>query len=151
VQTQRRAAFSPSFLNNTRRPSLSQLINVVRAYLRAIETGDLTALLACYAPEAVQIEWPNRLKINGDRRTLEQLERDFERGRGLLARQSYEVLGYLEGETNVVVEVLWKGELAVPVGNLVAGDEMVVHSAMAFDFSDGRIVRQRNYDCFEPF
>jgi phosphatidylserine synthase len=25
------------------------------------------------------------------------------------------------------------------------------HCAMVFDFVDGKIARQRNYDCYEPF
>lgn len=130
---------------------MNGLISVVRTYLRGIETGDLEVVLSCYAPDAVQIEWPNRLKSRGDRRTLEQLAKDFERGRALLASQSYEVLSHSQGEDHLMAEVLWTGKLAVPVGSLAAGDEMVVHSAIAFDFQNGRIVEQRNYDCFEPF
>ena len=130
---------------------MAQLIEAVRAYLCGIEQGDLPAVLACYAPGAVQIEWPNRLKATGDRRGLEQLTADFQRGRGLLATQSYEVLGFAEAPDYVLVELLWTGLLAVPLGKLPAGAEMIAHSAVAFNFSDGLIIAQRNYDCFEPF
>jgi ketosteroid isomerase-like protein len=129
----------------------ASLTTIVRSYLRAIETGDLEGVLACYAPGAVQVEWPNRLKSKGDRRGLEEMARDFSRGKALLSSQSYEILNEAEGTSYVVVELLWKGVLAVPVGKLAAGAEMISHSAVAFNFEDGLIVSQRNYDCFEEF
>lgn len=127
------------------------LIEKVRAYLSAIENGDLDAVIDAYAPDVVQIEWPNRLKSNGDRRGLDQIKADFAKGAKLLSSQSYEVLHFAESSDYVVVEVLWRGMLAVSVGTLRAGDEMVAHSAIAFSFRDGKIISQRNYDCFEEF
>ena len=35
--------------------------------------------------------------------------------------------------------------------SLAAGQDMRVSSAMFLELRDGRIVAQRNYDCFEPF
>jgi ketosteroid isomerase-like protein len=127
------------------------LLAIAKAYLRGIEEGDLDAVIQCYAPHAEQIEWPNRLKSKGDRRGPEQMAADFARGKGLLAAQSYEVLDYAEKENYLILEVLWRATLAVPLGNLAKGDEMVAHSAIAFSFEDGKIVSQRNYDCFEEF
>lgn len=97
------------------------------------------------------MEWPNRLKSKGDRRTIGQLSADFEKGKALLSSQSYEILHQAEGDSYAVVEVLWTGKLAVPIGKLSPGDEMVAHSSIAFEFKDGLIVSQRNYDCFEEF
>jgi ketosteroid isomerase-like protein len=128
-----------------------RLIERVVAYLRAIEHGDLEAVLASYAPDAVQVEWPNRLKSQGAERGLRQVASDFERGKALLASQSYEIVRTLEGEGYAVVEMIWKGRLAVSMGHLAAGTEMVAHSAVAFDFDGDRIRAQRNYDCFDPF
>ena len=51
----------------------------------------------------------------------------------------------------MILEVLWAGTLAIPVGSLAAGDEMRAHFAVFIELRDGRIYRQRNYDCFEPF
>ena len=130
---------------------MTQLIDVVRAYFRAIELGDLDAVLACYADDAVQVEWPNLLKAKGDRRDVSQLAQDFAKGRALLAGQSYDVQRFAETSDFVMVEVLWKGRLAMPVGKLAVGDEMIAHSSIAFDFRHGRIIAQRNYDCFEQF
>ncbi len=129
----------------------AQLIERVEAYLRAIERGDLEAVLACYAPDAVQVEWPNRLKSEGAERGLSQVASDFERGRALLASQSYEIVRALEGEGYALVEMIWRGRLAVSMGHLKAGSEMLAHSAVAFDFDGDHITAQRNYDCFDPF
>jgi ketosteroid isomerase-like protein len=123
----------------------------VQAYLSAIERGDREALVALLHPAAEQIELPNRLKAKGDRRTLEAMARDFERGKTILRRQSYEIVAILRQDSNVAVRVLWRGELAIPLGSLKAGDAMTAHSAIFFEFEDGLIRRQFNYDCFEAF
>jgi ketosteroid isomerase-like protein len=57
---------------------------------------------------------------------------------------------YADGNT-VILEVLWIGTLAIPLGRLAAGDDMRAHFCVVIELRDGKIVRQRNYDCFEPF
>jgi len=56
-----------------------------------------------------------------------------------------------ESGDEVAVELEWKGVLAVPLGNLPAGYEMKADVAMFLTFRDGKIVSQRNYDCYAPF
>lgn len=125
--------------------------SVVRAYLSAIERGDLPALLATLHPRAEQVEYPNRLKPGGDRRGIDAMARDFERGREILRNQRYEVISEVHDADGAAIRVLWRGELAIAVGGLRPGDTMVAHSAIVFAFEDGLIRRQFNYDCFEPF
>jgi ketosteroid isomerase-like protein len=43
------------------------------------------------------------------------------------------------------------GLLAVAVGTLAIGDEMRANFGVFLTFRDGRITRQRDYDCFQPF
>ncbi len=74
-----------------------------------------------------------------------------ERGRRVLQGQRYEVRTAIANGPEVALEVLWVGILAVPVGKLKVGDEMRAHFGVFLTFRDGRIVRQRNYDCFDPF
>ena len=50
----------------------------------------------------------------------------------------------------VALEVLWRAELAGPLGKFPAGAELTAHSAIFLEFRHGRIVAQRNYDCFLP-
>ena len=51
----------------------------------------------------------------------------------------------------VTVETRWEGIVNVPLGTLKPGDAMVAHICMVFTLRDGMIVRQVNYDCYEPF
>ena len=75
----------------------------------------------------------------------------FEKGRKLLSSQSYEVSSCVAEGDSVSIEVLWTGTLALAFGTLSVGSQMRAHSAMFFQFKDGKIVSQRNYDCFEPW
>jgi len=75
----------------------------------------------------------------------------FEKGRKLLSNQSCEIKSFVADGDRLSVEVLWTGTLAVPFANLAVGSQMRAHSAMFFEFKDGRILSQRNYDCFEPW
>lgn len=75
----------------------------------------------------------------------------FEIGRKLLSKQTYEIKHAVVNGDAVAVEVLWTGTLAVAFGNLAAGSQMRCHSAMFFQFKDGKVASQRYYDCFEPW
>lgn len=120
-----------------------------RAFLRAIEAReDISPFLA---PDVVQREFPNRLVPNGATRDLSALLQAGERGRRAVTSERYEVLGALERGDEVALEVRWSATLGVPFGALPAGGTMRAHLAIFMSFREGRIVSQRNYDCFEPF
>lgn len=121
-------------------------------YLRALEEGQTgESLSPFFHPEVVAREHPNALYREGQTRDLKQLLADSERGKGLLASQRYDVRSrHAQGE-EVVLEVEWTGRLAVPVKTLAAGATMRAASAMFLTFRDGRIISQRNYDCYAPF
>jgi len=121
----------------------------IRAYFGAIERGDRAAL-DFYADDVEQIEHPNAIKPRGDRRAVAQMRADFDKGRGLLARQHYDIRSAIVSGEEVAVQVLWTGELAVPLGALKPGDEMRVPSSIIFRIRDGKIVAQENYDCVGP-
>lgn len=120
-------------------------------FLRALETFDSTGLPDLFTEDAEQVEWPNMLKPTGDRRGVEGLVADFERGKAILRSQRYDVSAELASDDMVMLEYTWTGVLSVAVGKLQPGDEMRAHCALAMEFKDGRIHRQRNYDCFEAF
>ena len=124
----------------------------VRRYLKALEEGETGAALAgFFTDDVVQIEHPNRLKPNGDRRDRTALNRDAGTGARILARQHYDIVTALVEGDRVAIEVRWEGEMAIDAGPLKAGTTVVVHSAMFFTFRDGWIASQRNFDCVEPF
>jgi ketosteroid isomerase-like protein len=131
---------------------LDSNLDVVRRYLAAIEagaTGD--ALAAFFTPDVVQEEFPNRLVPGGATRDLGALLDAAARGQRVLSAQRYEILNAVERGPAIALEVRWTGVLAVPLGSLPAGGEMRARFAVFIELADGKIRRQRNYDCFEPW
>lgn len=126
-------------------------LQLARRYLAALERGDVQEVLACLDPAIVQEEFPNRLAPHGATRDLAALRAGAEHGRQLLATQRYEIQSAVVDGDRVALEVRWTGRLAVPLAGLAAGDEMRARFAVFLDFAAGLIVRQRNYDCFEPW
>jgi ketosteroid isomerase-like protein len=124
----------------------------VRAYLEAIAAGATgEALAAWFHPDVEQVEFPNRLVAGGATRDLAAILASAERGQAVVRRQAFSVATVLVHADRAAVEARWEAELAVPVGSRAAGDVMRAHFAMFFEFRDGKIWRQRNYDCFEAF
>ncbi len=68
-----------------------------------------------------------------------------------MSAQRYELLHAVTSGDDVALEVRWTGTLAVPVGGLPTDGEMRARFAVFLEFRDGRIRRQRNYDCFDPW
>jgi len=125
---------------------------LVKSYLSALnqlKQGD--ELAAYFHPDVVQTEFPNKI-------TPERVDRDIAaildgaaRGAKILQKQEFTINNIVEGEESLVAELTWRGTMSVPVASLEVGDEMVAHFACIFEFKDGLIFRQRNYDCFEAF
>jgi ketosteroid isomerase-like protein len=129
----------------------SSNLESVRRYLKAIEDGDFSPIRELFAPDASMVQFPNRIYPQGLSASVSQMSEAFEKGRKLLASQTYKIKNELVNGDSVAVEVLWIGKLAVPFGSMAAGSEMRAHSAMFFEFKEGKIVSQKNYDCFVPW
>jgi ketosteroid isomerase-like protein len=127
-------------------------VALARRYLRAIERGaQMDDPPAFFTDDFEFEEKPNTLVPAGARRDLAGMRAAAERGSKAVVSQRYDVRSAIAHGDHVALEVLWTGVLAVPLGSIPAGGEMRAHFAMFLDFRDGRIARQRNYDCFEPF
>jgi ketosteroid isomerase-like protein len=129
----------------------SENLEVVRRYLKSVENGAFSDVSPLFAPDVVMEQLPNRIYPQGLRATISQMARAFEKGRKLLSSQTYEIKNAVTNGDSVAVEVLWTGTLAVSFGALTAGSFMRCHSSMFFEFKNGKICSQRNYDCFEPW
>jgi ketosteroid isomerase-like protein len=125
-------------------------LDLTRAYLASFERRDGSSL-AYYAPDVVQRELPNRLVPSGAVRNFEALAASAEKGRQTVAEERYEVLQLIATGDEVAAEVVWTARLNVPLGTLPAGGLMKAHLAMFITWRNGKIISQRNYDCFEPF
>ena len=49
------------------------------------------------------------------------------------------------------MEVIWTATVKQAAGPFAAGQSLRARFAIFMEFSGGRIVRQRNYDCFDPW
>jgi ketosteroid isomerase-like protein len=122
----------------------------VEFYLKSIENGDFAYIVNLFSPDAVLEQFPNRIYPDGIRSEVSRMAEAFEKGRKLLSTQSYEIKSCIVDGDELSIEVHWTGILAIPFGSLSVVSKMRAHSAMFFHFRDGKIVSQRNYDCFEP-
>jgi ketosteroid isomerase-like protein len=127
-------------------------LDTARQYLAILEQmEECHALAEFFSPDVVQEEFPNRLVPAGARRDLAAILDACERGKKVMAEQRYEIKNAVVSGNFVAMEVVWTGKLALGVGSLPEGGEMQAHFAVFLEFRDGKIVAQRNYDCFEPW
>ena len=125
---------------------------VARQYLQAVESlGALEDVAAFFGPDVVFQEFPNRIAPQGRIRRAGDLSAAYQKGQQLLRSQTYAVQRIIEAGDEVAVELEWTGVLAIPVMNLPAGSEMKAFVAMFLTFRDGKIISQRNYDCYPSF
>jgi ketosteroid isomerase-like protein len=125
---------------------------IARKYLEAIENGaEGGALADFFTKDVVQEEFPNRLEPIGGHRDLSALLDSARKGKRTLRAQKFDVLNSIVDGDNVALEVFWSGLLAVPVDTLPADTEMRAHISIWLEFRDGKICRQHNYDCFDPW
>jgi ketosteroid isomerase-like protein len=126
--------------------------SVARQYLQAVESlGPLEDVAAFYSPDVVFQEFPNRIAPQGRIRRAGDLSAAYQRGQQLLRSQAYAVQRIIAAGDEVAVELEWTGVLAIPVMSLPAGSEMKAFVAMFLTFRHGKIISQRNYDCYPPF
>jgi ketosteroid isomerase-like protein len=72
-----------------------------------------------------------------------------ERGKKVMTSQKYEIRNEVAGGDEVALEIDWTGTLAVSFETILKGGQMRAHFAAFLEFKDGKIVSQRNYDCYE--
>ncbi len=123
-----------------------------RAYIAAVEGGAVgDDLAAFYHPDVVQHEFPNRLVPGGVQRELDEILRGAESGSRLMERQIYDIHTVTELGDRVILEYTWTGYPRTLVGTVRPGEAMRARICQVIEYEDGLIIRQRNYDCFEPF
>jgi ketosteroid isomerase-like protein len=129
-------------------------VELAREYLRAVESMGASENVARFFANEIEFhEYPNRIAPNGRVRRRADLRAAYGQARKLLSSQRYEVRRVIENGDEVAVELEWTGVLAMPLAamNLPAGHEMKAFVAMFLTFRDGKIVSQRNYDCYPRF
>lgn len=126
--------------------------DIVNEFLKAISDGKSgNELKRFYDEDVIQIEFPNLLTRKIIERNLNDILEASVKGKQVISNQKYEIIKSYAVDDNVIIEAIWTGVLAIPVGKLAAGDEMKAYFSQIFEFRNGKIVKQRNYDCFENF
>lgn len=129
-----------------------QNLTIANEYIAALSAGagsdDLDGF---FAPDFIQQEFPNRLLPNGATRDLQSMKQARARGQALLRAEHFEIVCALASGNRVAMEIVWTGTVAIAAGPFVAGQELRAQFAVFLEFRDGRIVRQHNYDCFDPW
>ena len=127
-------------------------IALVREYFAALGRDDTGSAIAKYFdPDYFQVEYPNVLNKSGQQSDLAHSMQRAEQGKKLLKSQRFDMRNAVASGDHVAVEADWTGTLAVPALGLPAGGEMRAHFAIFIEMRAGKIWRQRNYDCFEPW
>jgi ketosteroid isomerase-like protein len=124
----------------------------VREYIGAIQagaTGD--ALARFFTDDVVQEEFPNRLMPAGATRNLAAILEGAQRGQLVMRKQEFQIHNVVSSDSTVIVELTWLGTLAIAIGALTPGGQMRARFCIVLELKDGRIHRQRNYDCFDAF
>ena len=104
---------------------------------------DTDKLAAIVHPDVRFSEMPNLINPEGTERDREAALAGLEKGRALLARQSYDVLARFDDGDTIAARVTWRGTLR-------SGQELTAHIATFTQVRDGRIFRHATYDCYEP-
>jgi ketosteroid isomerase-like protein len=132
--------------------SPAELAQIAAHYLAALERGDpFESISKFFTADCVQEEFPNRLVPNGACRSLADMQAAANRGAKAVEAQRFQILSTVAQGNHVALEVAWSAKVLLPFGSLKPGDSMTARFALFLQFRDGRIERQHNYDCFDPF
>ena len=102
-------------------------------------------------PDIEQTEYPNLITPGIVGSNYETLLQRIPNGKKLLKSQKYDIQRTYEAGETLITEVIWTAEVGADIGAFKAGQQLKAYFCCVFDFKDGRIYRQRNYDCFERF
>jgi ketosteroid isomerase-like protein len=127
-------------------------LDVAKRYITRLSDGAGPGELeSFFSPEFVQEEFPNRLMPNGATRNLQAMNEARARGKALLRAEHFELVNTIANGDVVALELIWTGTVGHAAGQFAAGQKLRARFALFMEFQNGRIVRQRNYDCFDPF
>ena len=117
---------------------------ILEDFFAACAAFDDEALARLVHPEARFSEMPNLINPEGTERDLPAAREAFQRGKGLLSAQSFEVHSALAVGDTIAARATWRGTLAA------SGQELTAHIASFTQVRDGLVYRHATYDCYEP-
>ena len=126
-------------------------LDLVKKYFALIEqfSTEKEAYRALMHSDIVQTEFPNLLTQQATDSNFEILMQRIPNGKKLLNEQKYEIQHVHETAEALITEVIWTAIVGTDVGTFKAGQQLKAYFCCIFEFKDGLIYQQRNYDCFE--
>jgi hypothetical protein len=126
--------------------TVKRFFELIEAF--SISESDFKPLLHS---EIEQTEFPNLVTPAVVVSNYEVLMQRIPNGKKLLEEQKYDIQRVYEAGETLITEVIWTAKVGADVGAFKAGQQLRAYFCCVFDFKDGKIHRQRNYDCFERF
>lgn len=133
---------------------MSASLNTVKQFLQLAEAcvTDRAAYTQVLHPEVEQLEYPNLYNKQGMRRNFEEIIDTSRHSREVLTRQ--ELAGWnfvLSGDSTVVAEIRWRGEMSIRSERVQVGQVVTGHFCRVFEMQDALIFRIRDYFCYDMF
>lgn len=122
-------------------------------YLKFVESvpDDIERISEYISESIIQTEYPNQLNKKGQVSDYSDTLRRLKAAKGIIYDQKYNVRNYMETEDQAVVESLWEGKIVADMGPFKKDQLLTANFCMFFTIENGKIVAQRNYDCFQEF
>lgn len=124
-------------------------VTAALSFVRAVEAMDGRKMEGFFVPDVEQIEMPNAFKPAGQTRDLSALKADIEKSKGIIEQQKYNILHTVAYGDIVVLEMLWHGTVVTDLPPLQAGQKLRAQCVAVFEFREGKVIKLRNYDCFD--
>jgi len=124
---------------------------IVRRYFTLLETFNTepSDFLKVLHRDFVQTEFPNLMNKELRERGIEGCIKGALMGKKILSFQRLEATKqYESGDNNLIVEAVWTAKVSVAAGTLKKDQPLKAYICMIFEFKEGKIVGQRNYDCY---
>jgi len=124
---------------------------IVRRYLSLIAAGGPTsAVAALLHPEMQQIEYAHALDPVTRTRDRDAVLAGLDAGARTMASQTYGAPVLSVAGDTVTAEFDWSGTTAIALGPWPRGTQLSARICAIIRLREGRIVAQRNYDCYRP-
>lgn len=125
--------------------------DIVIRYLELVAAGGpVEAIDALLHPDVEQTEYANALSPVNRTRDRAGILSGLEAGARIMAEQRYGEPALVVSGDTVVAEFDWSGTTAVDLGPLPEGTLLAARICAVIELRDGRIIGQRNYDCYLP-
>lgn len=108
-------------------------------------------LQAVFDPEYTFYEKPNRLNPKGRVMRAAELAGVTAKAKQVILEQSYVIKNAVAVGDEVALEVDWVGRFNIAFAATPAGEPIRATCGMFLTFREGKLLSQRNYDCYDPF